>query len=114
MKLQHLTIAACIFLATLSCNSSSTTTDTDSAANAMSEDTSAMMHDMSMSGDTSMHHMQMCVVMENDKMMVMDSGKTTEMKEMITMDNGTRVMPDGSYTTPDGKTAKLTNGECIM
>ena len=47
-------------------------------------------------------------------MMVMDSGKTTEMKDMITMDNGTKVKPDGSYTTADGKTDKLKDGECIM
>jgi hypothetical protein len=58
--------------------------------------------------------MQMCVKVMERKMMVMDSGKTTEMKDMITMDNGTKVKPDGSYTTADGKTDKLKDGECIM
>ena len=114
MKLQHLTIAACILVATISCNSSSTTNTEDTAMNAMSEDTSmsSMMHDDM--GDSSMHHMQMCVMMEDDKMMVMDSGKTSPMTEMITMDNGTKVNPDGSFTTADGKTDKLKNGDCIM
>ena len=44
MKLQHLTIAACILLATASCNSgSSTTTARYTAGNTMSEDTSMSM-----------------------------------------------------------------------
>ena len=40
--------------------------------------------------------------------------KQMDMKEMMTMDNGTKVMPDGNYTTADGNTMKLKNGECIM
>ena len=117
MKIQHLAIAACISLATASCNSSTSTTSSDTAMSTMSEDTSmsSMTHDsMSMAGDTSMHHMQACVVMEKGKMMLMDSGKTTAMKEIFTADNGTKVKPNGSYTTADGKTDKLKNGECIM
>ena len=120
MKIQHLAIAACILLGTASCNSSSTSSASSdtTTTSTMSEDTSmsSMMHDssMNMAGDTSMHHMQMCVVMEKGKMMLMDSGKTTAMKEIFTADNGTKVKPNGSYTTADGKTDKLKNGECIM
>jgi hypothetical protein len=118
MKIQHLAIAACILLVTASCNSSSTSSaSSDTAMNTMSEDTSmsSMTHDsMSMGGDTSMHHMQACVVMVKGKMMLMDSGKTTAMKEIFTTDNGTKVKPNGSYTTADGKTDKLKDNECIM
>jgi hypothetical protein len=52
--------------------------------------------------------------MKDNKMMVMENGKTTDMKDIMTMDNGTKVMPDGRYTTVDGKTMKLKNGDCIM
>jgi len=119
MKIQHLAIAACILLGTASCNSSSTSSaSSDTTTSTMSEDTSmsSMTHDsMSMAGDTSMHHhMQACVVMEKGKMMLMDSGKTMPMKETFTADNGTKVKPSGSYTTADGKTDKLKDGECIM
>jgi len=119
MKIQQLAIAACILLVTASCNSSSTSSASSdtTTTSTMSEDTSmsSMTHDsMSMAGDTSMHHMQACVVMEKGKMMLMDSGKTTAMKEIFTADNGTKVKTNGSYTTADGKTDKLKDGECIM
>lgn len=120
MKIQHLAFAACILIFTASCNSSSTSSASSdtSTTGTMSEDTSmsSMAHDsMSMAGDTSMHnHMQACVVMEKGKMMLMDSGKTMAMKEIFTADNGTKVKPNGSYTTADGKTEKLKDGECIM
>lgn len=116
MKLKHLTVAASIAVA-VSCNSGTNSNEVDTTIdNTQMTDTSAMMHDTMgmMMHDTSMMHMQTCVVMENDKMMVMENGKTMDMKEMMTMDNGTKVMADGNYTTADGKTAKLKNGECIM
>jgi len=120
MKLQHLTVAAFILL-TIACNSnsSSSTGFTSDTTAVRPADTSSMgaMNDtsMMMGSDTSMHHMmQMCVVMEKGKMMVMDSGKTSPMTAMITMDNGTKVDPNGTYTTSDGKKDKLKDGECIM
>ena len=30
------------------------------------------------------------------------------------MDNGTKVMKNGSYVTADGKKMKMKNGDCIM
>ena len=78
MKFQHLTFAAAIIFATASCNSSSNTSDTDSTTT-MPADTSSMMSDttgMSMSGDTSMMHMETCVIMKDNK-------KQIEVEEMV-------------------------------
>ena len=36
------------------------------------------------------------------------------MEKAITMDNGTKVMTNGSYVTSDGTKKKMKNGDCIM
>ena len=53
------------------------------------------------------------VMMKDGKMWVTQEGKTTAMDKEMTLKNGTKVMPDGSYVTKDGKKMKLANGESI-
>jgi hypothetical protein len=85
----------------------------------MPMDSSNMMNDSNhaMSDTSSMNMgmpMQMCVIMKDNKMEVMDSGKTMPMNKTMTMDNGTKVMKNGDYVTADGKKMKMKNGDCIM
>ena len=40
-------------------------------------------------------------------------GKPTTITAAVTLKNGTRVNPDGSYTTSKGKSSKLKDGECL-
>jgi hypothetical protein len=98
-------------------NSSSDNSYVDSSS--MTEDSGMTMPDSStMMGDTSamsMHMpMEMCVIMKDNKMMVMDSGKTMPMEMDITMDDGTKVMKDGHYVKPGGAKTAMKNGDCIM
>ena len=46
-------------------------------------------------------------------MWVRKEGKATAMDKPMTLENGTKVNTDGTYTTKDGKTMKLQNGECL-
>jgi hypothetical protein len=114
MKMSNLAVAASFLLFMASCNSgtdSATTTDSSTMVdNSTSMDTSSMMSDTS-----SMHMpMQMCVVMKDDKLMVMDNGTTTPMDKEMTMDDGTKVMTDGHYMKPGGEKVMMKNGDCIM
>lgn len=54
------------------------------------------------------------IAMQNGKMVIMKDGETTELKETITLNDGTQVMADGSYLE-QGKTEKkmLKEGEAI-
>jgi hypothetical protein len=59
------------------------------------------------------HKMKDCIMMKDGKMMVEKGGSTMEMKEDMTLSNGTMVMKDGSVKTKDGKMMKMKDGDCI-
>jgi hypothetical protein len=53
------------------------------------------------------------IKMKDGKMWVIKKGVRTEMKETMTLANGTMVMTDGTVKMKDGKTIKLKNGSSI-
>jgi hypothetical protein len=114
MKISNLAVTASFLLFAAACNNGSNTSATDTTTSTMSSDTSSMM----MMNDTSAMNMnkpmQMCVIMKDDKLMVMDNGTTSAMDKDMTMDDGTKVMTDGHYMKPGGEKIKMKNGDCIM
>ena len=65
---------------------------------------------ITMNGDMMM---QNCMMMKDGKMMVMKDGKTMAMDKEMKLDNGARVMTDGTVMMKDGTKKTLKNGECI-
>ena len=71
---------------------------------------------------TTMHHkmghgnmkMKDCVMMKDNKMMVMKGGETTAMSSDMTLTNGAKVGADGMLTKSDGTTKQLKNGDCVF
>jgi hypothetical protein len=53
------------------------------------------------------------IAMKDGKLVVMKDGETAEFKEAITLNDGTQVMADGSYTQKNGKKEMLKEGEAI-
>ncbi|MBB2147433.1 DUF6799 domain-containing protein [Pedobacter gandavensis] len=53
------------------------------------------------------------IMMKDGKMWVMKNGMHTEMKETMTLPNGTMVMTDGMVKMKDGKTMMMKNGNSI-
>lgn len=53
------------------------------------------------------------IMMKDGKMWVMKNGVHSEMKEPMTLENGTMVMTDGTVKMKDGKTMMLKNGNSI-
>lgn len=53
------------------------------------------------------------IKMKDGKMWVIKKGMRTEMKETMTLANGTMVMTDGTVKMKDGKTMMLKNGNSI-
>lgn len=51
------------------------------------------------------------VMMQDGKMMRIQDGNLTPLTETMTLNNGAKVMPDGSVTMADGKTMMLHNGQ---
>jgi len=54
------------------------------------------------------------VLMKDGKMMQMKDGQTMALASEITMNNGTKVMPDGTVTMAGGKTMMLKNGQYVL
>ena len=54
------------------------------------------------------------LMMMNGKMMVMKDGKTGLMEKEMTLDDGTKVMTNGTVTMKDGKSMKLGEDEMIL
>jgi hypothetical protein len=54
-----------------------------------------------------------CVMMKDNKMMVMKGGKWMAMDKEMTMTNGTKVMTNGTVMMKDGKKMMMKNGECM-
>lgn len=57
--------------------------------------------------------MQNCLMMKDGKMMMMKDGKSMAMDKEMSLDNGARVMTDGTVMMKDGSKKTLKNGECI-
>ncbi|HYF34954.1 MAG TPA: DUF6799 domain-containing protein [Prosthecobacter sp.] len=53
------------------------------------------------------------IAMKDGKLWVMKDGETSELKETVTLNDGTKVMADGSYTQKDGKKEMLKDGDAI-
>jgi hypothetical protein len=53
------------------------------------------------------------IAMKDGKLWVMKDGQTTELKEEVTLNDGTKVMVNGSFTDKNGKTETLKEGEAI-
>lgn len=53
------------------------------------------------------------LMMKDGKMWVTKNGKTMPMNAEVTLDNGIRVMTDGTYMDKNGTTMRLKNGESI-
>ncbi len=54
------------------------------------------------------------VMMQGNKMMIRENGVEGEMKETEVLDDGTKVMLDGTVVKPDGKTSKMVDGDEIL
>ena len=80
----------------------------NTTANAQTKSKKQAMHHTS-------HSKQDCVMMKDDKMMVMKKGKMMEMENDVTMKNGTVCMKDGTCKMKNGKTMMMKNGDkCYM
>jgi hypothetical protein len=53
------------------------------------------------------------IAMKDGKLWVMKDGKTTELTEAVTLNDGTKVNTDGSYVEKDGDRKNLKEGEAI-
>jgi hypothetical protein len=53
------------------------------------------------------------VYMKNNMVMVSKNGVASKLTKSLTLNDGTKVMTDGTIKTPDGQTMKLKNGESI-
>ncbi len=53
------------------------------------------------------------LMMKDGKMWMTKNGKTMPMDAEVTLDNGIRVMTDGTYMDKNGTTMRLKNGESI-
>lgn len=53
------------------------------------------------------------IMMKDGKLWVMKNGTHTEMKEPMTLENGTMVMTDGTVKMKDGSSMVLKNGNSI-
>lgn len=53
------------------------------------------------------------IMMKNGKTMVMKDGKTMAMDKEMTLDNGTKVMIDGTVMMKDGTKSMLKDGDMI-
>lgn len=54
------------------------------------------------------------VMMIGESMIIRENGVEGEMTEDEVLEDGTKVMIDGTIITPDGKTSKLKDGEELM
>jgi hypothetical protein len=54
------------------------------------------------------------IMMKDGKMMITQNGKTTAMENEMTLENGTRVMTDGTYMDKNGSTMRMKNGDHMM
>ncbi len=80
----------------------------------MSRDTTHKMGKMKM-GKKKDHKMGMMhkdgVMMKDGKMMMMKDGKMMAMENEVTLDNGTKVMTDGTCMDKSGKSMKMKDGD---
>jgi hypothetical protein len=53
------------------------------------------------------------VYMKKNVVMISKNGVSSKLTKSITLDDGTKVMADGTIKMPDGQTMKLKNGESI-
>lgn len=51
------------------------------------------------------------IMMKNGKMMMVKNGKSTLLDQEMSMDNGTKVMPDGTMMKKDGKKMMMKEGQ---
>lgn len=51
------------------------------------------------------------VMMQNGKMMMTKNGRVDELEDPVTLKDGTRVMPDGSYQRPGKDVMMMQNGD---
>ncbi len=53
------------------------------------------------------------LTMQDGKMVRSENGNTVPMENVVTLENGSKVMRDGTVLTKDGKSSVLQNGEMI-
>ena len=53
------------------------------------------------------------VYMKNNAVMISKNGVSSKLTKSLTLNDGTKVMVDGTIKMPDGQTMKLKNGESI-
>ena len=54
------------------------------------------------------------IMMKDGKLMITQNGKTMPMETEMTLENGTRVMTDGTYMDKSGSTMRMKNGDHMM
>lgn len=54
------------------------------------------------------------LMLKDGKMIVVKYGKTTPLEKQITLENGTKVTPDGTITLKDGKTSMVGETDMIL
>jgi hypothetical protein len=54
------------------------------------------------------------IMMKDGKVMITQNGKTMPLENETTLENGTRVMTDGTYMDKNGNSMKMKNGDHIM
>lgn len=57
---------------------------------------------------------QDAVMMIGDSMMIRENGIEGEMTEDVVLEDGSKVMTDGTIVKPDGKSSKMKDGEEMM
>ena len=113
MKKLSMFVLAALVSSTAVLAQDSTTTTTKST-----KSTTQQTHKMSHDNMGSMHKMggmkmKDCVMMKDNKMMVMKGGEKMAMDNETTFTNGSKVSTDGMLTKQDGTTKQLKNGDCI-
>ena len=54
------------------------------------------------------------IMMKDGKLMITQNGKTMPMETEMTLENGTRVMTDGTYMDKNGSIMRMKNGDHMM
>jgi hypothetical protein len=68
-------------------------------------------HKMGKMNQDKMGKMEDGVMMKDGKMMMSKNGKIMPMDNEITLDNGTKVMTDGTYIDKNGTSMRMKNGD---
>lgn len=108
IKMKKLTM---FVLAAVICTSAVNAQDTKTTTSSTTTKTSSTMKHK-MGGAHKMN--KDCIMMKEDKLVVMKGGNTSDMDQSMTLTNGATVNTDGTVTMKDGTSKQLKNGDCVF